>query len=112
QDKRTLSLAEQLFEAVGSIVANISEGYSRGSGRDQARFHEYALGSARESRGWYWQGRQVLSEPVARHRISVVTRIVRLLLTMIPSECTHKLAEDGPTYDLHPFEPHAEIPFP
>ncbi len=112
QDKRTLSLAEQLFEAVGSIGANISEGYSRGSGRDQARFHEYALGSARESRGWYWQGRQVLSEPVARHRISVVTRIVRLLLTMIPSERTHKLAEDGPTYDLRPFDPHAEIPFP
>ena len=38
QDKRTVDLAGQLFRAVGSIGANISEGYSRRSGKDQARF--------------------------------------------------------------------------
>ena len=35
-DKRTLSLADQLNRAVGSISANIAEGYGRQSGRDQA----------------------------------------------------------------------------
>ncbi|MFN8404533.1 MAG: four helix bundle protein [Anaerolineales bacterium] len=38
------------YEAVGSVGANISEGYSRSSGKDRARFYEYALGPARESR--------------------------------------------------------------
>jgi four helix bundle protein len=65
QDKRTVGLADQLYRAVGSVSANIAEGYSRRSRKDQARFYEYALGSAREARGWYYQGRFVLSEGVA-----------------------------------------------
>ncbi len=32
QDRRTIGLFEQLYEALGSISANIAEGYSRGSG--------------------------------------------------------------------------------
>jgi four helix bundle protein len=40
QDKRAISLADQLYRAVGSISANIAEGYSRKSGKDQARFYE------------------------------------------------------------------------
>src|SRR5688572_7322969 len=61
-ERRTLSLSDQLFRAVGSVAANIAEGYSRGTGKDQARFYEYALGSAREARGWYFQARPVLTE--------------------------------------------------
>src|SRR4051812_32838715 len=53
QDRRTIGLADQLYRAVGSIGANIAEGYSRGTGKDRARFYEYSLGSARESRDWY-----------------------------------------------------------
>jgi four helix bundle protein len=49
-DYRTRSLADQLYRSLGSISANIAEGYSRSSNRDQIRFYEYALGSARESR--------------------------------------------------------------
>jgi four helix bundle protein len=49
-DRRTVSLADQLFRAIGSIGANIAEGYSRQSGKDRTRFYEYALGSTRESR--------------------------------------------------------------
>jgi len=55
-DQRTVKLADQLFRAVGSIGANIAEGYSRRSGKDRGRFYEYALGSARESRHWYYAG--------------------------------------------------------
>jgi hypothetical protein len=52
EDKRMVSLADQLYRALGSISANIAEGYSRSTGKDQARMHCYALGSARESRDW------------------------------------------------------------
>jgi len=49
-DPRLLKVADQLYRAAGDISANICEGYSRGTGRDRARFYEYALGSARETR--------------------------------------------------------------
>lgn len=105
QDKRTISLADQLYQAVGSINANIAEGYSRQSGKDQARFYEYALGSAREARIWYYQGRYVLSEAVTTHRLRLLTQVVRLLLTIIPAERGYKLAEEGVPYSLSPNGP-------
>ncbi|MBM4467065.1 MAG: four helix bundle protein [Chloroflexi bacterium] len=100
QDKCTVSLSDQLYRAVGSVSANIAEGYSRRSGKDQARLYEYSLGSARETRGWYYQGRHVLSEAIAMHRIRLLTSIIRLLLTIIPTERGYKLAEERPTYDV------------
>ena len=99
QDKRTISLADQLYEAIGSVSANIAEGYSRQSGKDEARFYEYALGSAREARGWYYQARHVLSIKVAWHRMKLLTQIIRLLLTMIPHERHRKLAEEEAAYN-------------
>jgi four helix bundle protein len=99
QDKRMIGVADQLYRAVGSIGANISEGYSRQSGKDQARFYEYALGSARETRGWYRQGRHILAEAVATHRIQLLTQIIRLLLTIIPAERGHKLSEAQAPYE-------------
>jgi four helix bundle protein len=101
RDKRTLGLADQLYRAVGSVGANIAEGYSRRSGKDQARFYEYSLGSAREARVWYYQGRHVLSEVVAMHRMKLLTRIIRLLLTIIPAERGYKLAEEPSSYDAN-----------
>ena len=100
KDRRTVSLANQLFRAVGSTGANIAEGYSRRSGKDQARMYEYALGSAREARGWYRQGRHVLSEAVTTHRTKLLTQIIRLLLTIIPAERGHKLREEPTPYDV------------
>lgn len=97
-DKRTLSLADQLYRSVGSVAANIAEGYSRRSGRDQARFYEYALGSAREARVWYYQGRCVLSSAVVTHRLRLLTQVIRLLLTIVPAERGYKLADAGVSY--------------
>ena len=34
RDKRTLELSDQLYRALGSISANLAEGYSRSTGRD------------------------------------------------------------------------------
>jgi four helix bundle protein len=100
QDRRTISLADQLYRAVGSVGANIAEGYSRRSGKDQARFYEYALGSAREARGWYHQARHTLSEAVVTHRIRLLTMIIRLLLTIIPAERGYRITEEQAVYSL------------
>lgn len=86
KDKRTISLADQLYRALGSVSANIAEGYGRSSGRDKARFYEYALSSARESRGWYYKGRHILGRSVMNHRLDLLTQIIRLLLVMIPDQ--------------------------
>ena len=43
----------QLSRAVGSIGANLAEGYSRRSAADRSRFYGYALGSTREATLWY-----------------------------------------------------------
>jgi four helix bundle protein len=111
RDKRTMELADQLYRALGSIGANISEGYARGGGRDRAHFHEYALGSARESRGWHYQGRHVLGQAVAEHRIRLLTQIIRLLLTMVPDQRPATFREDSVAYranlepnDLQPLD--------
>jgi len=114
QDKRTVSLADQLYRAVGSVSGNIAEGYSRQSGRDQARFYEYALGSAREARNWYWPARHILTERVALHRIRLLTQIVRLLLKIIPSERGSYLHEEPAEYctDIDLVDLLANLPAP
>lgn len=98
RDRRTLGLADQLYEALGSVSANVAEGYSRGTGRDRARFYEYALGSARESRDWYFKGRHVLGEEVTMHRLRFLTQIIRLLLTMVPQQRGRVLREEDSSY--------------
>ena len=101
-DRRTVSLADQLFRASVSIGANVAEGYSRQSGRDRARFYEYALGSARESRHWYYEGRHVLSDRVTEHRVNLLAEIARMLLKIIPQERAHNLAEEQAGYEIDP----------
>ncbi len=102
RDKRTLELSSQLYEAVGSISANIAEGYSRGTGRDRARFYEYSLGSARESRDWYFKGRHVLGDQITKHRFGLLVQTIRLLLTMIPEQRGRILRESSALYLTEP----------
>ena len=80
------------------MSANAAEGYSRSTGKDRAHFYEYALGSARESRDWYYKARHVLGEDVATHRLAFLTQIIRLLLTMVPQQRGHSVREDSPEY--------------
>lgn len=98
RDARTIKLADQLNDALGSVAANISECFSRGTGRDRARFYEYSLGSARETRTWYFKARFVLGDQVANHRMIFLTKIIRLLLTMVPQQRGRTLREDSPIY--------------
>jgi len=86
KDRRTISNADQIYRAVGSVAANLEEGYSKGTGKDRARFYEYSLASARESRGWYYRCRFVLGEKISMPRIRLLTSIITLLLTMVPEQ--------------------------
>jgi len=99
QDKRTIALSNQLYRAMGSISANIAEGYSRGSGKDRARFYEYALGSARESRDWYYKARHILREEVVSHRMGLLSQIIRLLLVMVPDQRGKIIKEERTAYE-------------
>ena len=69
------SVATQLYRAVTSISANIAEGYGRQSGRDRARFYEYALCSTREALVWYRAASGKLSEEHVRYRIGVLIEL-------------------------------------
>lgn len=104
KDRRTRSLADQLYRASGSISANICEGYSRASRKDQARFYEYALGSARESRDWYFKARNVLGATVFKHRVKLLVQIIRQLLTMVPTYRNRRIEEDPVTYEFEPVD--------
>jgi four helix bundle protein len=75
-------VAWQLIRSAGSISANMEEGYGRGFGKDYARFLRIALGSARESRGWYYRGRQLLNADVIEHRMNLLQTIISGLITM------------------------------
>ena len=94
----TRGVADQLYRAMGSIAANLAEGYSRGSGKDRARFYEYALGSAREARTWYFAGRRMLGEEVTQHRLDLLTQVIRLMLKMVPQQRGNVLREPEPAY--------------
>jgi four helix bundle protein len=91
----TAGIADQLFRAAGKISASVAEGYSRDSGRARATFYEYALGSARECRDWYYKARRALSADVVSHRIDLTTQIARLTLKMTSTERrTNRRASD------------------
>jgi four helix bundle protein len=86
RERRTIEIADQLYRAVGKISSNVGEGYSRNSGKERARYYEYAEGSAREARDWYYKSRFVLGPKVTAHRIKLSTSIAKLTARMIVAE--------------------------
>jgi four helix bundle protein len=84
RDRRSRPHVDQLLHAVGSISANITEGYGRLGGADRARYFGYACASARESVGWYFKVRKSLPAAVVEARLGHLTRIVQMLSAAIP----------------------------
>ena len=82
----TVEIAAQLYTAVGSIAANLREGYYRSSGKDRARIFEYALGSEGESEEWYDAAEPVLGTERTASRIETLREIQRMLKAIIPRE--------------------------
>lgn len=104
QDRRTLALADQLYRSAGGISATLSEGYSRASEKDQARYYEYTLGSARETRDWYYKGRHVLGAKVSDHRMKLTVHVIRQLLKMVPEHRGRKIREELASYEVSSIE--------
>ena len=115
KEKLMWSVADQLFRSLNSISANLTEGYSRSKGLDRARFIETSLGSARESRDWYYKSRQVLSPEVITHRMGLTTHIIGMLTPIIPYQRKNAIREEQAEYIVSPpsaFSLDSEIPFP
>jgi four helix bundle protein len=82
KDRRGRAIAEQVIRSGGSIGANIEEGYGRGIGtRSYLYFLRVAIGSARETKGWYFRSRYLLSAEVLEHRLALADEIIALLAT-------------------------------
>ena len=94
----TRDAADQIIRSLNSISANIAEGYSRSTGKDRARYFEYALGEAREARDRYFKARRVLKHEVVLHRIRLLTQIVKMLNVFVPTQRKHGIREEKGIY--------------
>jgi len=74
---------EQLLTSVGSIAANVAEGYGRPTPADRLRFLTCALGSTRESIAWYQTVRPSAHHAGVDDRIERLARIRRMLLGLL-----------------------------
>jgi four helix bundle protein len=98
KNRLTFSISDQLHRSLDSISANLTEGYSRSKGLDRARFFEISLGSARESRDWYYKSRHVLPVEVIKHRMELITRIIGMLTPMILHQRKNAIREEKSEY--------------
>ena len=84
KDYRGQEIVGQLVRSVGSIGANVEEGYGRGVGTaDYIRILRIALGEARETQGWYFRARHILPPDRIERRIGVTEQIIALLVNTI-----------------------------
>lgn len=81
RDRRGRAVAEQLIRSAGSISANVEEGHGRGYGKQRDWFFTVSIGSARESKGWYWRARELLVADVLDHRLALADEVIALLVS-------------------------------
>ena len=62
RDRVANVIADQLMRAIGSISANIAEGFGRRKGREYLHYLIIARGSSTESINWYLKCRQVVAQ--------------------------------------------------
>jgi len=71
---------------------------TRSAGKDRARFFEYSLGSAREARDWYFKSSHTLKEEVVKHRIDLLTQIIKMLSVLTPNQRQKGIRENQTNY--------------
>lgn len=90
KDIRGKEIARQLIRSVGSISANIEEGYGRGYGKDYAFRLRIAMGEAREARSWYWKAPQLLPSDILDHRMKLLSDIIAMIAPNISKQRQYK----------------------
>ena len=83
RDPRGREIVRQMTRSIGSISANIEEGYGRGFGRELHQFYRYSRGSARESRGWYLRARFLLPAEIVQTRVALLDEIIGILVSTL-----------------------------
>jgi len=79
KDSRGKIIVNQLLRSVGSISANIEEGYGRGFGKEYPHFLRISRGSARESKGWYKKSKYLLQKETIGQRIEKIDAIIAMI---------------------------------
>jgi hypothetical protein len=59
----------------------VETSYGRGYGKNRLYFLRIAIGSARESKGWYYRAKELLSPDDMEHRLNLIGEVIALLVT-------------------------------
>ncbi len=92
------AIAEQLIRSSGSIGANLEEGHGRGYGKQRDWFFKVAIGSARETKGWYWRAHCLLSADTLDGRLTLLDEIIGALIGELQRQSARRLAEPETEY--------------
>ncbi len=90
RDIRGKAIMEQLIRSAGSISANLEEGHGRGYGKQRNWFFKVAIGSARESKGWYWRAHPLFSKEVLDARLALIDEVIALLVSELSRQSRYQ----------------------
>jgi len=83
KDIRGREITKQMIRAVGSISANIEEGYGKGTTKEYSRSLKIARGSSREARGWYIKSKYLMDKNLIDDRCQALDKISAMLTKAI-----------------------------
>ncbi|HTL82519.1 MAG TPA: four helix bundle protein [Bacteroidia bacterium] len=95
-DGRGKVLSVQMIRSMGSIPANIEEGYGRGFGKEYPRFLRIARGSAQETKGWYDRSRFLLPQDIVDQRKQKLNYIIACITKTINTISERNQKTSGP----------------
>jgi len=80
-------VADQLLRSIGSISANIAEGFNSKTTRKYLSYLDISLNSSAEAENWYYKVRDAnwLDKNIINQRVETCTIICRMLNAMINS---------------------------